>query len=302
MGVSSTTNRKPWTGDGTTTTFSFPYYFFNTTDLVVYLFDPTTGNITPQILNTDYSVSGTANAQGIYPNGANVVFGTAPASGIIVIVIRVPPQVQDYSLLQNQKISSTALVQQLDYLTLLVQRMQDQITRAAVLPDGYGSAFTPTLPNLMTLNPGAFLVVNNAGDGFDLSLAGSVNWNGVSIPYTSFSTAGTSFAYTGFTLPAGYVLSGLIIKHSVAFAGTSITAVTANIGITGDDAKFVNAFDVYQTVSDTAFVYNVPFYLASWANTKNIIITLNSVGGNLNALTAGNIDLYYRLEKAGVTL
>lgn len=171
MGVSNTPNRIGYAGNGATTTFNFPYYFFATTDLAVYLYDTVAGTATLQTLGSNYTVSGTPNAQGLYPSGANVVMSVAPASTAIVVIINVPSPVNNYSLLQNAPVSSTALVQQLDYLTLLTQRMQDQINRAILLPDGMGATFNTKLPSTIALpaSAGSTVAVNPSGTGLSLA-------------------------------------------------------------------------------------------------------------------------------------
>lgn len=173
MGVSSTTNRLTYAGDGSSTIFGFGYYFFTQADLQVYLYDTVAGGATLQTLNTNYSVSGSPNSNGVYPSGANVVFNSSPSSTQQVVIFRNPSEVQNYALQQNGLISSTALVQQLDYLTLLCQRLEDQVSRAVVLPDGSAATFNPALPNGVAFNPGSALLVNQSSTGWAFGLAGS---------------------------------------------------------------------------------------------------------------------------------
>src|ERR1700677_3278604 len=106
MGVSSTQNTYTYDGDGSTTAFSFPVYFFETTDLQVFLYDTILGGIVEQTLGVNYSVSGTQNAQGLYSGGGTVTFGTAPVNTSIVVIDRQPPQEQNYVLDYGETISS----------------------------------------------------------------------------------------------------------------------------------------------------------------------------------------------------
>lgn len=169
MGLSSTTNRVSFTGDGSSTVFAFPYYFFNNTDLQVYLYDTGSSVVYPQAIFTNYSVSGNVNSQGVFPSGGNVVMNSAFPSNLQLIVTRAPSPINNYSLLQNMPINSLALTQQIDYLTALVQRLQDEVSRCVQLPDGLGTMngvlFNPSLPaslnyppngnGVLTLNSGA---------------------------------------------------------------------------------------------------------------------------------------------------
>lgn len=122
-----------------------------------------------------------------------------------------------------------------------------------------------------------------------------VSWQKVTIPYTALQTAALSNTLTLFTKPAGSVIQGLIIKHSVAFAGTSITAVKAQIGILGDAGRFIDQFDIFQAASDSANDNWMGQYLGSISASVGIPLTVTAVGANLSALSAGSIDVYYRI-------
>lgn len=180
MGLSSTTNRATFAGDGSSTVFSFPYEFFSTADLLVYLFDTTAGASTLQTLNTNYTISGGVNLQGIYPGGGNVVMASSVPVGLQIVVTRAPSPVQNYQLLQNGQINSAALVQQFDYMTSLIQRLTDRVSRSVQLPDGQGilnsTPFNTTLPQITPLPAsagGAPLIVNSGATGFTYGVVAS---------------------------------------------------------------------------------------------------------------------------------
>ncbi len=295
MGVSSLVNRVPYNGDGSTTTFSFPYYFFAQTDINVYRYDTILGGVTTPLLNTDFTISGTQNSQGLYPNGANIIFSVAPLNTDIVVIVRVPPEKQNYALLQNGNISSTALVQQLDYLTLLVQRLEDQISRCPVLPDGMGETFSNQLPSTTALNPLQYLIVNSSGNGWALTPSLSPIQELI-IGYLALQTASTSNQYHLFDLPAGSILTYLVIKHTAAFAGTSITDVKASLGNSGTAALFINGFDLYQAPGDTIYDSVVANYIGSFVNPTGIYMTVTSTGANLANLTAGSVNVWYDFD------
>lgn len=294
MGVSSTANRVLLAGDGASVTFVFPYYFFNQTDLQVWVYDTILGGAVQQTLNTNYMISGTPNLQGLYQNGANVVFSVAPLATSIVVIFRNPPQVSNYALGQNGNISSAAIVQQFDYLTLLAQRLQDQINKAISLPDGIGEAFSNQLQSSAALLPGAVPTVNAAGNGWVLSTGGYF-WQSITLPYSDFQALSTSEVVALFSIPPGAILNGLTIKHSTAFSGTAITDVQMSIGTGADATKFIDGFDVFSTVSDQNFDYINPNYIASWANTTQVNISAAAVGANLSALTAGSVTINYSI-------
>lgn len=295
MGVSSTTNRLLYAGDGASTSFSYPYYFFAKADIKVWLYDTLTGATVLQVTSTHYNITGTANAQGLYPNGGSVVFVSAPAATDVVVIFRDGSEVQNYALLQNGNINSAALVQQMDYLTLLIQRLEDQVARCVQLPDGAGTVFSGLLPSNAALVAGTSPMVNSSGNGWILG-GGPFVWQKVTIPYATLQTAATTITVTAFTQPAKYLLKGIVIKHSVAFVGTSITALKLNVGTVGDATLLIDGFDGLASVADTTFDYNQPNLISSFANSTAIKLNAVSTGANLSALSAGSVDIWYLMQ------
>lgn len=192
MGISDVTNRQSYIGDGSSTVFPFPHYFFSPSDLIVNLYDINSCLIQSQQLNTNYTVSGNVSSQGVYPAGGSVVMNSAFPSSLEIVIVRAPAEVQNFALAPGQPINSLALVQQLDYLTALVQRQQDLNSRSIVLPDGVGpingSTFSTVLPaNISKVSESAskVLAVNSGATGFELVTMGSSSGGGgVTFPIT----------------------------------------------------------------------------------------------------------------------
>lgn len=229
MGISSTINRVIYSCDGSSTIFPFPYEFFNTIDLKVYLFDTSAANSIIQLLGTNYTVSGGINSQGVYTGGGSVILASAAPTGIEVVIYRDPAQVQNYSLSQNGQINSLALVQEFDYQTLLLQRLNDHATRAVRLSSGLGTvngiSFNPILPDKIVLASSAYapIIVNSGATGFDLGMvatgpSGPISYAGV-LPYPN---GGTGVATTP---QQGQVLIGNGSSYTLANiqAGPNVT-------------------------------------------------------------------------------
>lgn len=241
MGISSTTNRVVLAGNGSSAVFNFPYYFFSQTDLVVYTYDTVLDSSFLQVLNTNYSIVGTQNTQGLYTTGANVVMNSSPNSTTDVIIIRNPPRVQNYALLQNGTISSAALVQEMDYLTLLIQRLEDKAVRSVRLEDGFGGTFDTTIPIQTPLNPGAALIINSSGTGF---VTGSSLFQGTAGYLLTGNGPGVNASFQPVTLSGSSVSGTLSLSNGgtgglapqewgVVFASSSTQLATTNPGPSG---------------------------------------------------------------------
>lgn len=205
MSLSSLPNRIVYVGDGSSATFSFPYYFFNQTDLKVYLYNTLTANIENQVINTNYTVSGTT-SNGLYLGGGSVVMASAIVSTTQIVITRDPTQTQNFILQQNANIPSASLTQQLDYLTLLIQRQQDLNSSSVRLNDGLNASFNPILPTSIPTASNCYLVVNSSGTGWDFAL----NNNG-------FGTAGYVLTGNGSTAIATF--------QSIALTGSGVTGI-----------------------------------------------------------------------------
>lgn len=229
MGVSSTTNTEIYSGDGSTLTFSFPFYFFTKDDLYVYLYDTVAGTITRKTRGADYAVTATANAQGLFPSGGLVDFTGlygAPASTLLVVISRFPIETQNFALLNGGTISSAAIVQQFDYLTLLLQSVQDQVNRCVQLPAGFGPTFSPVLPATVALvaNESKTITINAAGNGMDLGISASGVTAGVAAAAASATAAAASASAAATSASAA---SGSATAASGSASGASASATAA---------------------------------------------------------------------------
>jgi hypothetical protein len=161
MTLSSTISRVSYSGNGSTTAFSFPYKFLSQSDLVVISRDSTTGVETTKTLTTHYTVTGAGAT-----NGGTVTMLSAPATGTTLIIYRNPGQTQGLDLVENDSLPAEDVEEALDLLTMLVQRQSNRLDRAVRLSDGFSPTFDPTLPVDLDDAAGKVPLVNTAGDGF----------------------------------------------------------------------------------------------------------------------------------------
>jgi hypothetical protein len=123
MTVSSSTNRASYSGNGTLTTFAYNFKVFDQDDLTVIL-RASNGTETVQTITTDYTVTGVGDV-----GGGNVVFGTAPASGVTVVILREMDLEQGLDLVPNDPFPAQSLENSLDKLTFMVQQHSEELGR-----------------------------------------------------------------------------------------------------------------------------------------------------------------------------
>lgn len=127
MTVASSTARVSYSGNGSTTSFSVTFYFLEDSHLQV-IIRSSTGTETIKTLGTDYTVTGAGN-----PAGGAVVFGTAPASGQTVVIVRDVPLTQQTDYQANDPFPAESHEEALDKLTMLSQQLQDAVDRSIKL-------------------------------------------------------------------------------------------------------------------------------------------------------------------------
>jgi hypothetical protein len=127
MTVSSTTTKNSYSGDGSTTTFAYAFKIFADADLTVIL-RSAAGTETVQTLTTNYTVTNAGNA-----SGGNVVFVTAPASGVTVVIRRNMAQTQSTDYTANDPFPAESHEDALDRLTFIAQQQQEEVDRSIKL-------------------------------------------------------------------------------------------------------------------------------------------------------------------------
>lgn len=138
MTISTTSNRIAYTGNGVTTTFAFPYPYIISADLKVYV------NSILMVLNVNYTiVDPDANPS----TGTNIVFSSAPANAVSVVIFCDPDLLQSSDLPTNGSFPSQTVESMSDKLTLIAQRLKDALSRTLRLSDSSISTVSTVIPD-----------------------------------------------------------------------------------------------------------------------------------------------------------
>ena len=128
MTVATSTNRVDYTGNGSTTVFSFSFRIFANSDLVVTRATPA-GVETTLVLGTDYTVTGA----GSY-NGGSVTLASALANNYKLTILRELDLTQETDLRNQGSFFAETHEDVFDRMTMVAQQLQEQIDRSAKLP------------------------------------------------------------------------------------------------------------------------------------------------------------------------
>ena len=124
MTVSSTTTKVSYAGNGSTTAFAYTFKIFAAAEITVIIRDAT-GAETVKSLTTHYTLSNIG-----VDGGGNVTFGSAPASGETVVLIRNTPNTQTLDLVENDPFLSSSFEDTLDKITHQLIEQQEEIDRS----------------------------------------------------------------------------------------------------------------------------------------------------------------------------
>lgn len=129
MTISTTTIKNSYSGDNSTSVFTYTFKITDQDDIEV-LIRSANGTETTKTITTHYTISGVGNA-----GGGNVTFtaGNIPTSTETVVLRRNTPQTQGLDLIENDPLPANSLEDALDKLTAINQELQEENDRSIKL-------------------------------------------------------------------------------------------------------------------------------------------------------------------------
>lgn len=295
MTIASTTNRVSYAGNGSTTVFSFPYYFLQNADLVVVKRDNTTGVETTQTITTNYTITGAG-----VPAGGSVTMLAAPASGETLIIYRSPAATQDLDLVENDPMPAEEIEERFDKLTMISQRLKDRLDRAVTLSDGFSPTFSGVLPGDLDAAGDKVPLINSAGTGF----ADAADWPTASDISNAEANATSATASAAAALASQTAAASSEANAAAAVASAFYrdvlykTFADSPITLTSADNGKLLAFDssggaisvTLPQISALTPPFNVAFLLKTAGNTVTITRAGSDtiMGATTKTLTAAN--------------
>jgi hypothetical protein len=150
VAVTTTTNKKTYTSDGTTSSVYLAFNVVQSKDIKVYV-----------------DITGVGDAYALYPywtfdtTTLILTFTAVPASGTLITIIREPDILQENNYLDGQIIHRNQLENDYDRMYHIMQNLQDQLDRTLKLPVGYSGSDGLQLP---VPQSGYYLIWDSGGD------------------------------------------------------------------------------------------------------------------------------------------
>lgn len=113
------------------------------------------------------------------------------------------------------------------------------------------------------------------------------------VDYTQIATASTTESLNVYELPAGYEISDVWRRVTVPFVGSGVTALTMELGVSGDSNKYGFSMDMLATGRKASENKNIESEISA----TNIAAAFTATGANLDQLTAGTVEIYATIKK-----
>ena len=255
MTVSSSTSKVSYSGNGSLTTFAYSFKIFDQDDLTVIL-RAADGTETVKTITTHYTVTGVGSA-----SGGNVVFGSAPASGVTVVILREQPLTQGLDLVANDPFPAESLEEALDKLVFMTQKHEEELSRAikgsrtnVITNSEFTVSATDRANKLFSFDSSGNLSIAQELGTFRGNWAASTSYNVRDLVKDTstnniflVNTAHTSSGSQPLTTNANSAKYDLIVD-----AATATTAQTAAASSATAAATSATAAQTAQTASETA--------------------------------------------------
>ena len=277
--ITNTTRRIQYTGNNSTTNFSFNFVVESSSDIAVYFDD------TKKTVSTHYTVSVSSDGTG----SITTTTGNTPGTGVLVTIIGDRSISRTTEFTAGGPLTATSLENELNSSTLLISQLSERIDRCFTLPIGTDATTPLELPynNTESSNANRIIKFNSSGNAFELgstttnidSLATVITEIGLlgnSDTIADMALLGTSAVVTDLNL-----LANADVIADMALLADSDVISDMNTLATSDIVSDLNTLATSDFVSDLNT-------LATSTNVSNLDTVAGSIS-NVNT-TAGSIS------------
>lgn len=297
MTVTSTTARVSYAGNGSTKTFSVPFYFLDASHLRVTK-RSSAGVETTYALTTNYTVTGAGSSSG---GSITLTSGTAaPASGETVVISRNVPLTQETDYQSNDDFPAETHERALDKIVMSNQQQQQDIERSVKFPVSDSTSLNMVLPTssvragkLVKFDASGNIGVTTENYDADLATVAAIDNDVSTVANIAPNVTTVAGIASNVTTVAGNnanvttVANNITDVNTVASISADVTTVAnANLDvqtIADEVAKVITvANDLNEAVSEIDTVAN---HITQVDATGNNIASVNTVAGSI-----GNVN------------
>ena len=286
MTISSTSNKKTYTGNGSTTEFAYDFKILDSSHLKVItrlIASPYTELTKTE--TTHYSISGVGSA-----SGGTVTFVSAPADTLQVILLRETPQTQLTDWIENDPASSQNFEDAVDKAMMSIQDMQETLGRTLKVSKTVTDLTTPEFSEPASARADKLLAFDSDGDELTVttgrvsSVSISTSTVGVTNGASGSGTGSASFtSSTGalaltLGLPTGN--TGMMGGVSMQYSTTTSDADPGAGFIRFNNGSLNSATIMY--VDDSDGTTDISAWVQSWDNSNSGSRGFITVAGNPN--------------------
>lgn len=218
MTISSEYTPQQYIGNGVTTVFSFPYVFYNNTDLIVTRTVISTGVDTILVLGSDYTVSGGSGSVGF------ITTTVAPTSAQRLTIQRSIPYKQEDNFEENTAFPAQTLETSLDKAVIMAQQNKEVVSRALVIPAS-DSGVNTTIPTA-AVRAGKALFFDGSGNPDVTTDVDTVS--------AAAAAASASLAQAAQTAAEAAQAAAEAASAGIKWRPSVVAATTANITLSGE--------------------------------------------------------------------
>ena len=130
-------------------------------------------------------------------------------------------------------------------------------------------------------------------DGFEANVGAMFGggWTKYTLSTDDLTAAALTQSITLYTTGTEEIISGAIIKHSVAFSDGGAPTVSVEVGVSGETDRYSPPYDIAQAVSDTA---RQATNVLDLEPSPIAIEALFTSSVNVDTLTTGSVDIWVK--------
>lgn len=284
MTITTTTARKEYTGNGSTTVFAYDFKIIAASDLKVYVVTTATGAAALQTITTHYSVSGAGSA-----TGGNVTMEDPPTSAQELVITREVPFTQTVDYIENDAFPADTHESALDKLTMQNQQLNRDLTRSLTMPVGASDTVSVEIPN-PEVNQSKLLAFASDGQSIEAttgrvsSVSATTSTVAVSGGAAQSATGSATFTSTtgalalALGLPVGD--TGMMGGVSMQYSTTTTDADPGAGFIRFNNTSLNSATLAY--IDDSDGTTDISAWIATWDDSDSSVTGYLTIAGNPN--------------------